>query len=82
MKAFTTKSQTKRLLKNLCIETLPSAMEMYDFGEFLNTFSVLIVKNVSILSWVFKIDDEIQGRGIAYVDFSGSKYLRSILKHL
>jgi hypothetical protein len=32
MKCFTTKSQTKRLLKNLCIETLPSTMEMYDYG--------------------------------------------------
>lgn len=70
------------MLKNLCIETLPSAMEMYDYGEFLNTFSVLIVKNPTIQSWVMKIDDEIQGRGIAYVDFRGSKYLKSILRQL
>ena len=32
MKAFTTKSQTKRLLRNLCLTTLPAAMEMYDYG--------------------------------------------------
>ena len=32
MKCFSTKSQTKRLLKNLCIETLISTMEMYDYG--------------------------------------------------
>jgi hypothetical protein len=57
MKAFTTKSQTKRLLRNLCIETLPSAMEMYDYGEFLNTFSVLVVKNPATQTWVLKIDD-------------------------
>ena len=32
MKQFMSKSQTKRLLKNLCIETLPGSMEMYDYG--------------------------------------------------
>lgn len=82
MKAFTTKSQTKRLLRNLCIETLPAAMEMYDYGEFLNTFSVLIVKHPTTTAWVLKIDDEIQGRGIACADFGGSKHLRSILRQL
>ncbi len=57
MKQFMSKSQTKRLLKNLSIETLPGSMEMYDYGEFLNTFSVLIVKNPEVITWVLKIDD-------------------------
>lgn len=39
---------------------------MYDYGEFLNTFSVLIIKNPEIQTWVLKIDDELNGRGIAY----------------
>ncbi len=43
---------------------------------------MLIVKNPTILSWVFKIDDEMQGRGIAFADFSGSKHYRSILRQL
>lgn len=80
MKCFSTKSQTKRLLKNLCIETLISTMEMYDYGELLNTFSVLILKYPEITSWVFKIDDEINGRGIAYVDLSSSKFVKHLLK--
>jgi hypothetical protein len=45
MKLFTSKSQTLTFLKNISIPCLPSAMEMYDYGEFLNTFSVLIIKN-------------------------------------
>jgi hypothetical protein len=32
MKCFSTKSQTKRLLTNLCIDSLPYTMEMYDYG--------------------------------------------------
>ncbi len=42
-------------------------MEMYDYGEFLNTFSVLTVKNPEVMTWVLKIDDEFEGRGLAYV---------------
>ena len=40
---------------------------MYDYGEFLNTFAVLIMKNSDIKTWVLKIDDEFGGRGIAYL---------------
>jgi hypothetical protein len=80
MKCFSTKSQTKRLLKNLCIESLPFTMEMYDYGEFLNTFSVLIIKNPHIDIWVLKIDDEVNGRGIAYADLGASKTVRALLR--
>lgn len=55
-------------------------MEMYDYGELLNTFSVLILKFPDIQTWVFKIDDEINGRGIAYVDLGSSKFVRNLLK--
>jgi hypothetical protein len=54
---FMLKSRSKRLLANLGIQTLPGSMEMYDYGEFLNTFSVLILKNPEISTWVLKIDD-------------------------
>ena len=43
---------------------------------------MLIVKNPTVYVWVLKIDDEIQGRGIAYADFSGSKALRALLKSI
>ena len=80
MKCFSTKSQTKRLLNNLCIDTLPSTMEMYDYGEFLNTFSVLIIKNPQVQTWVLKIDDEQNGRGIAFADLGASKAIRNLLR--
>lgn len=40
----------------------------------------MILKYPEIQSWVFKIDDEINGRGIAYVDLSSSKLVKNILK--
>jgi hypothetical protein len=54
-------------------------MEMYDYGEFLNTFSVLIVKNPEVKTWVLKIDDEFGGRGIGYMDISRSKIIQGLL---
>lgn len=54
-------------------------MEMYDYGEFLNTFSVLIIKNPDIKTWVLKIDDEFGGRGIAYLEVGKSKAIQSIV---
>jgi hypothetical protein len=54
-------------------------MEMYDYGEFLNTFSVLIIKNPEVKTWVLKIDDEFGGRGIAYLDISRSKIIQGLL---
>jgi hypothetical protein len=57
-------------------------MEMYDYGEFLNTFSILILRNPEIDTWVLKIDDEIGGRGIAYLDVSRWKFIQSLLRRV
>lgn len=53
---------------------------MYDYGEFLNTFSVLIMKNPEVSTWVLKIDDEFGGRGIAYLEIARSKIIQGLLK--
>jgi hypothetical protein len=55
-------------------------MEMYDYGEFLNTFSVLIIKHPDVHTWVLKIDDELSGRGIAFAELGASKAIRALLK--
>ena len=53
---------------------------MYDYGQFLNTFSVLIVKNPEVMTWVLKIDDEFEGRGLAYIELGKSKAITALLK--
>lgn len=55
-------------------------MEMYDYGEFLNTFSVLVIKHPDVHTWVLKIDDELNGRGIAFADLGASKAIRALLR--
>lgn len=46
----------------------------------MNTLSILIVNNLSVDTWIFKIDDENLGRGIAYFNVNSIKYLKNIRK--
>jgi len=54
----------------------PGAFEIYDEKEFINTLAILIVNNLSVENWIFKMDDENLGRGLAYLDVNSIKYLR------
>jgi len=58
----------------------PGAFEIYDEKEFINTLAILIVNNLSVENWIFKMDDENLGRGLAYLDVNSIKYLRQIRK--
>ena len=62
---MSTKSAAKRLFNTLEIPTSPGSYEIYDEKEFINSLSMLIANNLQIEIWLFKIDDEFHGRGIA-----------------
>lgn len=62
-----TKSGCKRLFAELQIPTAPGAFEIYDEKELINTLAVLITNNPAVPTWLLKIDDESQGRGIAFL---------------
>lgn len=46
----------------------------------MNTLSILIVNNLNIERWFFKIDDESEGRGIAYFNVDSVKFLKRLRK--
>lgn len=77
---MSTKSASKRLFNSLEIPTSPGSYEIYDEKEFINSLALLIANNLSINVWVFKIDDEFHGRGIAYLKVKSIKALRDICK--
>jgi hypothetical protein len=70
------KSGSKRVFEEADIPTPTGAFEIYDEKEFFNTLSVLIANNINISTWVLKIDDEMNCRGIAYVDVSNLKIVK------
>jgi hypothetical protein len=74
------KSGAKRTFTSCEIPTPPGAFEIYDEKEFFNTLSILIVNNLRVETWIFKIDDENQSRGIAYFNINSIAYLRKARK--
>ena len=77
---MSTKSSCKRLFNSIEIPTAPSSYEIYDEREFINSLTLLIVNNPMVKRWVFKIDDEFNGRGIAFINLHEVKGMKKLLK--
>ncbi|EAS06221.3 IQ calmodulin-binding motif protein (macronuclear) [Tetrahymena thermophila SB210] len=75
-----TKSAARRIFHSCKIDVPPGAFEIYDETEFINTLTVLIANNPEISTWVLKIDDEFQGRGLAYYNVDSINQLSDLLK--
>ncbi|KRX03040.1 hypothetical protein PPERSA_08115 [Pseudocohnilembus persalinus] len=78
--SLSTKSGAKRIFQAAQVPTAPGASEIYDEKEFFNTLAILIMNNLSIEQWLLKIDDETQGRGIAYFYVEQIPMLKQIKK--
>lgn len=62
------------------VPTAPAAYEIYEEKEFINTLAILILNNIRIDTWVFKIDDETCSRGIAFFEVDSIPFLKSLRK--
>ncbi|CAD8077422.1 unnamed protein product [Paramecium primaurelia] len=65
---YSTKSGCKVLFDELQMPQPPTIRNIYDEKELINSLSVLIIKNPNINTWIIKVDDEQQGRGIAWLE--------------
>lgn len=52
-----------------------SAIDIYDEQEFMLSLAKLIANNLYVTTWIFKIDDEYNGRGHAYINIDTIKPL-------
>ena len=55
-------------------------MDIYDEQEFYISLAKLIVSNQYVSSWIFKIDDEFNGRGTACLNLDHVKSLSALRK--
>jgi len=62
------------------VPTPVSSVDIYDEQEFVLSLAKLIVANLYVQTWVFKIDDELNGRGTAYLNLDHIKSLTSLRK--
>ena len=67
---YSTKSGAKKIFALADVPTPISAIDIYDEQEFMLQLAKLIANNLYVNTWLFKIDDEFNGRGHAslYVD--------------
>ncbi|XP_059161513.1 IQ domain-containing protein H-like isoform X2 [Physella acuta] len=71
---YSTKSGCKRILASSNIDIPPAEYDVYSLGQLHECLAQLVTENLGVQRWLFKLDDEFDGRGIAYCDVA--QYLR------
>jgi len=77
---YSTKSGAKKIFQLADVPTAISSVDIYDEQEFLLSLAKLIAHNLYVHTWIFKIDDEFNGRGHAYLNIDHVKPLASLRK--
>ncbi|XP_002730454.1 IQ domain-containing protein H-like [Saccoglossus kowalevskii] len=65
---YSTKSGCKRVFNSAKIEVPPSEYDVYSLPQLHECLAQLVTENLDVKRWLFKLDDEFDGRGIAYCD--------------
>lgn len=77
---YQTKSGAKRIFQQADIPTPISAYDIYDRAEFESSLARLIANNLYINTWIFKIDDEFNGRGHASLHVENVRTITELRK--
>lgn len=77
---FSTKSGAKRIFQAADVPTPIAAYDIYDKNEFLNSLARLVAHNLFVNTWLFKIDDEFNGRGHAALSVDTIKTILELRK--
>lgn len=79
-KIFSSKSGAKRIFQMADVPVPIGAYDIYKYDEFCQQLTKLIAHNLYINTWIFKIDDEFNGRGHASLNVENVKTIMELRK--
>jgi hypothetical protein len=80
MALIASKSNAKKLAQLAQVPIGPWAVDIYDEDEFFTSLAGLLVKHPHVRTWLFKIDDERDARGHAYIDLAKMREVTDTLR--
>ena len=81
VKMFSTKSGAKRIFQIADIPIPIGSHDIFNKDEFFDRLTRLIAENLYINTWIFKIDDEYNGRGHASINMIDFKTISALRKN-
>jgi len=79
-KIFSTKSGAKRIFQKADVPVPIGAYDIYNEDDFCQQLTKLIANNLYINTWIFKIDNEFNGRGHASLNVESIKTIMELRK--
>ncbi|XP_038076728.1 IQ domain-containing protein H-like [Patiria miniata] len=67
---YSTKSGSKRIFASAEVDVPPSDFDVYSLEQLHESLAQLVTDNLDVKRYLFKLDDEFDGRGIAYCDIT------------